>query len=127
MSPGRNQFFKIALAALAVCALVGILIFQRPPAIQLPPAKPLETLRHDLVQSNGLWYRNGETKPFNGLMADYNTNGARLALCCISNGMANGLCETWYTNGQIQVRENFKDGVSAVSYTHLTLPTIYSV
>ena len=112
MSSTRNDGLNLVVAAAIVCALSALFVFWcRPPApgITVPDQK---TPRHDLVQTDGRWHRTGETNLFAGWMIDYYPGGARLSRSQISNGLLNGVSETWYTNGQMQVREHFKDGIS---------------
>ena len=106
-----NQFTKL-LAAIAILGVVGALFmwFRRPPA-PITAHVP-DTPRHDLVQTDGRWYWNGQTNPFTGWMTDVYPGGELLSRSQISNGLLNGLSETWYTNGQMEVREHFKNGVS---------------
>jgi antitoxin component YwqK of YwqJK toxin-antitoxin module len=99
----------VGIVALALC--LAAVLLSRAPRSRLPKP-PSETLRRDLVQTDGRWYRRGQTNLFTGIMADYYPGGGWLSRCEISNGLAEGLAETWYTNGQIQVREHFKNGIS---------------
>ncbi len=112
MSSRRNNAARLALA-IAIFSVGGVLLvfWRRPPAAKITTPAP-QTTRRDLVQTNGRWYRNGETNPFTGWMVDYYPGGAQLSHCQISNGLLNGVSETWYTNGRMQVREHFKDGIS---------------
>ena len=100
-----------AVALLLALGALGIFLWKHP-ARQTTPPPPQDTLRRDLAQNQGRWYRNGETDPFTGWIVDYYPGGALLSRCQISNGLLNGVSETWYTNGQVEVREHFKDGVS---------------
>ena len=65
-----------------------------------------------MVQNEGRWYAVGETNPYTGWMLDFYPGGATLSRCQLTHGRLNGLSETWYTNGQLHVREYFIDGVS---------------
>jgi antitoxin component YwqK of YwqJK toxin-antitoxin module len=71
-----------------------------------------EIARRELVQIDGRRFQAGHTNPFTGIMVDRSPDGSPLLRCEISNGLLNGVCEGWYTNGQMQVREHFKNGVS---------------
>jgi antitoxin component YwqK of YwqJK toxin-antitoxin module len=99
----------IVVIAFVFPGAVFFLLLHRPSA---PPVTVPETLRRALVLTDGRWYRRGDTNPFTGIMADYHPGGEPLAKCEVSNGLLNGLSETWYTNGQLQVREHFKHGIS---------------
>jgi len=109
-SGGARLRVVLAIAAAGLC--VAGLIFRHRPTAPAQAAPAVETLRRDLVQLNGQWCRAGETNPFTGVMADYYPGGGRLARCELVDGRLNGLSESWSTNGQIQVREHFKHGVS---------------
>jgi antitoxin component YwqK of YwqJK toxin-antitoxin module len=106
---------KIALRVTLVLAIlsVGVAVWlgsrhpTKPASIEVK-----ETLRHDLIQKENRWYHQGQTNPFTGVMVDYYPGGSRLSRCEVLNGLLNGRSESWYTNGQLQVREYFKDGVS---------------
>jgi antitoxin component YwqK of YwqJK toxin-antitoxin module len=108
MSSTRTYSLVVGLALVGSAAL--LFCGRRP--VEHGPVAPAETARRDLIQVDGRWFRQGETNPFTGVMADYYPGGGRLSRCEIANGLPNGLTETWYTNGQIQVRENFKNGTS---------------
>ena len=111
MNSNQKLVAKLASVVIALCLAGGLgLFFARRSGSSV--AAPHETLRRELVQKDGRWYRRGETHPFTGAMADYSPGGARLSLCQVSNGLLNGLSQTWYTNGQLQVSEHFKKGVS---------------
>ena len=112
MSSKRNHLRNLLLLVVALGFVTGLCIFLRARAPREAAAPPAETLRHDLVQTDGYWYRSGETNPFTGWMVDYYPDGARLSRSQISNGILNGVCETFYTNSQMQMRENFKQGIS---------------
>jgi antitoxin component YwqK of YwqJK toxin-antitoxin module len=100
------------IAALAVvCLGAALFAFLRWQSAKIHAPAP-EIPRHDLVQRDDRWYRSGETNPFTGRMVDYYPGGERLSRSQISNGLLNGVSETWYTNGQMHVRESFKDGLS---------------
>ena len=90
----------------------ALFVFLRQPPAKVTKAPALEVSRHDLMQTGGHWYRSGATNPFTGWMVDYYPGGALLSRSRISNGLLNGLSETWHTNSQMQVRESFKDGIS---------------
>src|SRR6266550_3254153 len=87
-------------------------------ALRPAPTTPTEVVaapdvpRQSLTLRDGRWYRIGETNPFTGWMADYYPNGAPLFRSAVSNGLLNGVSEGWYTNGQVQIREFYKDNVA---------------
>lgn len=71
-----------------------------------------EVDRTNLVLREGRWYQAGRTNPFAGWLLDHGPDGLLLARSAISNGVLNGLSEGYYTNGQAQIREHFRDNVS---------------
>lgn len=104
--------FAVGIVVLTFVCLAGALVlWWRPSEYKRTAAVP-PTLRHDLVLKNNLWYTVGKTNPFTGVMVDYYPGGVLLSRCEICSGRLEGLSETWYTNGQMQVREYFKQGVS---------------
>ena len=112
MSSSRKHVAKV-LAGIAILCVAGALwlFLRQPPALRTAvPAQ--DTLRRDLVQNDGRWYRSGATNPFTGWMVDHYPGGALLSRSQISNGLPHGVSEAWYTNGQMQVREHFKEGLS---------------
>jgi len=112
MNSNRSRFAAVIAALAFVCLGAALFVFlRRQTAIAIHAPVP-ELVRHDLVRTDGRWYRSGETNPFTGWMVDYYPGGALLSRSQISNGLLNGVSETWYTNGQLQARESFRDGVS---------------
>ncbi len=112
MNAGRKHILKLLAAVALVGALAALFVcLRRSPAPRAAvPAR--EVLRHDLLQIGGRWHRTGETNLFSGWMVDYYPTGARLSRSQIAKGLLNGVSEAWYTNGQMRVREHFKDGIS---------------
>jgi antitoxin component YwqK of YwqJK toxin-antitoxin module len=112
MNSNRSRFPELiaALGILGLAATVFLFLHRQPPKAIRAPAP--EVPRHDLVQTDGRWYRSGETNPFTGIMVDYHSEGILRSRSQMSNGLLNGVSETWYTNGQMQVRECFKDSIS---------------
>ena len=109
-SSGRR---RLGLTVLAIGALfAGLLLiqsrYQKPP----PPPPPAEVLRKDLTLRDGRFYQSGATNPFSGIVVELYQDGKTLARSSVSNGLLNGVSEGWHTNGQRQIIEHFKDGVS---------------
>lgn len=73
---------------------------------------PLEVARTNLALEEGRWRQLGSASPFSGFMIEYYPDGLRRSRSAITNGLLHGLSQGWYTNAQIQVTEQFKDGVS---------------
>lgn len=76
------------------------------------PAAPLELTRQELVFTNGLNFRRGETNPFTGFLTEHYAAGGLRSRSAISNGLLHGLSQGWHTNSQLQVEEHFAGGVS---------------
>jgi antitoxin component YwqK of YwqJK toxin-antitoxin module len=73
---------------------------------------PLEVPRAGLESKGGRLYLIGQPKPFSGLMVDFYPDGKKRSRSGISNGLLNGISEGWHTNGQLEVREQFREGLS---------------
>ena len=71
-----------------------------------------EAADSELTMVEGRLVRSGETNAFTGWMTETYTNSTLKSRSAISNGLMHGVSEGWYTNGQIQVREHFVEGVS---------------
>lgn len=105
---------QTVLATVVVASMLGLML-----ALFRPPqnAKPRKTewptvARSNLVMRTGRWFSQRGTNLFTGWMADAYPEGSRLSRTAISNGLLNGLCESWFPNGQIQSRECFSNSVS---------------
>lgn len=96
---------SMLVAASVVCGLWWIR-FQAKRA-GLPEARMSELVRRD-----GRLYRTGQTAPFGGTMVDYYRDGSLRSRSRMSRGLLHGVSEGWYTNGQLEVQEHFRDGVS---------------
>ncbi len=96
------------LAASVLVMLVSWLAWQP----GSPPVPWPETNRTNLVHLAGGWYEPGRTNPYTGWLVDYYQNGARLSRSMVSNGLLNGLSQGWYTNGQLQIQETYRDNYS---------------
>jgi hypothetical protein len=102
---------RFVFAALLVSILGGVL-FLATRSRQVPTAPLPEVHRRNLEWRAGRWCAPGETNGFTGLLLDTYDNGAMKSRSMISNGLLHGLSEGWSTNGQLQVREQFREGVS---------------
>jgi antitoxin component YwqK of YwqJK toxin-antitoxin module len=98
------------LAVLAVATVLCIYLERRRTPNKVAPLR--ETRTREMVQNGGRWYKIGETNVYTGWMVDFYPGGTRCSRSEISNGLLHGVCEMWYTNGQMQVREYYKDGIS---------------
>jgi hypothetical protein len=96
----------IILAALGMARL-GRLLNPRTQAKILPTM-----LRTNLVFANGVWYYRLDTNRFTGWIKQTYPDGSLQSRIGVSHGLLNGACECWFTNGQPQSLEHFKNGVS---------------
>jgi hypothetical protein len=100
------------VAALGLIALgIGVWVLTRarpqPKTVELPVAA-----RSSLLFSDGRWYELPQTNLFTGWMVEYFPDGGQCFRAAVSNGLLNGVSEGWYTNGQIQIREFYKDSIA---------------
>lgn len=102
---------KAFLVALALCAIAGLALFMmlRPGLKHTPP---LTVQRTNLLLRGGLLYQQGAQGPFSGLMVEHYPDGAVQSRSIVLRGQLNGISEGWHTNGQLQIREQFTNGVS---------------
>jgi antitoxin component YwqK of YwqJK toxin-antitoxin module len=102
-----------ALALLALLAVGGLVLLQpaRPPRIE-PASEVAEIPRAELHLRDGRLYHHAETNAFTGWMLERYECGALKSRSAISQGLLHGLSEGWHTNGQIQIREHFRSGIS---------------
>ena len=95
---------------MAVALAAGLVCFHllRPRS----PSALREADRDDLVLGDGRLYRKGESAPFTGALVERYPSGILKSRSLLLGGLLDGISEGWHTNGQIQVREYFKRGVS---------------
>lgn len=92
-----------------------VLILAAALVLTIPRSKkvePAEVFRSQLAQRDGVWYRQGDTTPFTGVMIETYETGERKARSEIAYGRLEGLSESWFTNGQRQRLEHFSAGIS---------------
>lgn len=107
--------FIVLLAILCLAGGAIYFIFQKRKAVTMveaPRVVPMEVSRTNLVLTEGQLRLNGSTGAFAGFMLEHYADGSIRSRSSISNGLLNGLSQGWYTNGQMQVSEYFKDGMS---------------
>jgi len=100
-----------ATSALLLAACIGVWLHFRPAPRPVAPTLP-ELTRQELVLTNGLNFRRGDTNPFTGFLTEHYASGGLRSRSAISNGLLHGLSQGWRTNGQLQVEEHFATGVS---------------
>jgi len=107
----NNWRFKSIFTALPVlAALVFIIGLARRP--HMMPSRQREANITNVVVRDGLSYLNDETAPYTGILLDLYPDGSRKSRSTLSRGRLHGISEGWYTNGILQVREEFENGVS---------------
>ena len=72
----------------------------------------LELSRTNLVLKDGRLFQIGSTNPFTGMMLDHYPDGILQSRSTAVSGLLEGTSEGFYTNGQVQVREQFRSGKS---------------
>ena len=104
----RPASFVPVLAILAV--VVGCFaLFQPVPPPSIPPT---ELNLNFVVRTNGVMYRLGADRPFTGLVIERYRERSLKSRTAVGHGRLNGLSEGWHTNGVLQIREYFVQGVS---------------
>lgn len=110
----RRRPILVVMAALAALAVVAVFVLgPRTPA----PSPAAERLVSELVRRDG-----GLTDPstgllFTGWMLERYPEGALRSKSWLSNGVLAGLSEGWYTNGVLEIREQFVAGKSQGAVT----------
>ena len=69
-----------------------------------------EVPREQIVMRNGLAYEVNSQTPFTGIAVDYYENGQLEYKENFKDGRRNGRTEFYYENGQLQYEWNYKDG-----------------
>lgn len=64
-----------------------------------------------LAKRDGKLFAEGSSAPYRGFMIDRYEDGALKSRSAVSNGQLHGVSEGYFTNGQVQVREEFVAGV----------------
>lgn len=102
----RKSLAWISLALAA--AILSAIIFLRP----IAPRALREVPASELALRDGLSYWKHEATPFTGIMLEQYPDGARKSRSVLSNGVMHGVSEGWFSNGHLQIRENFHQGLS---------------
>lgn len=92
-----------------LAVLLGMWWHERSPR---PKNELIHALRSELFFRDSRLYRTGDTMSFTGVMLERYDDGALKSRSSVSAGLLHGLSEGWYTNGQVQVREPFRNGLS---------------
>lgn len=107
MKTHSQYLVLVGLAALVV--LVGIALHRTPVTTQTAET---EVARTNLVLLSGRLYQVGASNAFTGVMLDYGADGILRSRSAVSNGLLHGLSQGFHTNGQAQVTEYFREGIS---------------
>ncbi len=105
----RPVLLPLVLSLGVILALVASWPHKRPVLSGTPV---VELSRTNLTRLNDQWYELGRTNPFTGIMLEFYPGGVPMSRSAISNGLLNGLSQGWFTNGQIQISETYRDNFS---------------
>jgi len=108
--PGRFGWFALVVLALVTVALIRRGSHFKTPASE--SAKIQEVDRTHLLFREGKWYQLPLTNLFTGWMLEHYPDGSLCSRSAVSNGLLNGVSEGFYTNGQLQIREFYRDSVA---------------
>jgi antitoxin component YwqK of YwqJK toxin-antitoxin module len=118
----RRRWLAAAGACLAGLVLVAVWYHHRPTpstpgaSAVTPDASqsvvPTELSRTNLVLESGRLRLPGTSTPFTGFMLEHYPDGTLRSRSAVSNGLLHGLSHGYHTNGQVQVTEHFREGVS---------------
>lgn len=107
----QTQIRRWPLWLLIVCITAAMVwLFYRPQKTTLIQ----EVSRKELVLREGKLYRNGDQTPFQGFLIEkYSGGNSNLkSRSEVREGRLNGFSEGWHTNGQMEVKEFFTNGLS---------------
>jgi len=111
--PRPKAWRKLCGGITVVIALALLAAFwPRQRGSQRASIQPVELLRAELILQDGRLHRVGETNTFSGVMIERRNDGALQSRSAVFDGLLDGFSEGWFTNGQLQVTEHFKRGVS---------------
>ena len=103
----RNRCTWVILAGLAVGVFIFILSGNRS-----GPKGPRSLPRSELDLRDGMLYARGETQPFQGQLVAHYSDQTRKVAIDVKDGRLHGRSLGWYSNGQMEVEEQFVAGVS---------------
>lgn len=111
--PRLSPLGTAAVVALAVVAiLTWVLASTTVKAPSNPDPVPHVAAKNELTWRGDALFLGEETEPFTGVMLDSYPSGSPRSRCALVHGRLHGVSEGWYTNGVLQVREEFHDGIS---------------
>jgi len=103
--------FGLVLLACAMAVVTERLFITKSTVVPTVVA-PVAVSRTNLVLVAGRLCLSGQTNIFTGLMLEHYADGDLRSRSAVTTGLLHGLSEGWHTNGQLQVTEQFKEGVS---------------
>ena len=99
-------------ALLLLTALAwGVRALRHPHRPETTTALPV-VARTNLMLLAGRWFQLPETNAFTGCMVESYPDGSPRSRAAVSNGLLHGLSVGYYTNGQVQIRECYKDSIA---------------
>ncbi len=110
LAASSPRWVVVLLSCAILVLAIGLLMYLVRPKHAAPALA--EVSRTDLVLRDGLLYRAGEQSPFTGIATDTYAGGEPKSRSQISNGVPESVSVGYHTNGQIQVEEYFRAGVS---------------
>lgn len=114
--PLRGRWVNSILALIPALGVFALLWFgsrSSPEPLKTAPSRPpVEVLGSQLELRDGRLCLIGSADPFTGSILERYAEGSLKSRSAIVNGLLSGPSEGWYTNGQCQVSEQFRDGVS---------------
>lgn len=96
----------IAIAAVALLALILV------PRVMRRSASPAQAAPSELTRQEGRLFLLGKDRPFTGLLVESYPDGSIRSRSALVEGLLHGVSEGYYTNGQLEVQEEFRHGVA---------------
>lgn len=103
----NRRYLLLMLGTGALLLLLLIMTRQSPP----PTAREVPLAQVEL--RDGRWYCRGETIPFTGIITEDYADGIAKSRCEVAAGLLHGVSKGWHTNGQLQIVEHFRSGISS--------------
>lgn len=111
ISAMRRLLYLLPLVVLAAVLFLAVR-YRKTASEPTSVSAPTELLRADLELRDGRLYASGSETAFTGRLLERYADGALKSASAVSNGLLEGLSEGWGQQGQLQVREYFRAGVS---------------
>ncbi len=111
-SPASTQRRLLGVGILCLLVLLVGAQFFWSRAVVVTVSKLVELSLTNAVQKNGRFFASDGVVPFSGILVDYYPSGALRSRTSIQEGRIDGLSRGFYENGQLQIEERFRAGVS---------------